>query len=191
MPKLAPKRLPGRRRPVDDDTLQLRVAQGDVADILPADLLPTRSLQADKAELTRIIESYAATGGIDRATGGHLLDEMIDSWHRGQVKEINRMFLTRDATADRLIGAAEARYQETRQQLEHATERYERHTAAADQAQAALIGKMPAADLPHDALLDRAARDLSHDRDCLTPAAWSAPWREETFPHNDPKGIQQ
>ena len=182
MPKLALKRLPGRGRPVDDDTLQLRIAQGDVADILPADLLPTRSLQADKAELTRIIEGYEATGGIDRATGGHLLDEMIDSWHRDQVKEINRVFLTREATADRLIGAAETRHQVTQQQLEHATGRYKRHTAAAEQAREALIGKVAAADLPHDTLLERAARDLP---------AWSPPWREETFPDNDPKGPQR
>jgi hypothetical protein len=96
MPRLTLKRPPGRRRRVDDDTLQLRIARGDVADILPADLPPPRSLDVDKAGLTRIIENFAAAGGIDRATGGHLLDEMIDSWHRDQVTEINRVFLTRD-----------------------------------------------------------------------------------------------
>ena len=192
MPKLALKRLPGRRRPVDDDTLRLRIAKGDVADILPADLLPSRSLQADKAELTRIIEGYAATGGIDRATGGHLLDEMIDSWHRDQVKETNRVFLTREATADRLVGAAEARHQEAREQLGYAAERYKRHAAAAERARAALIGEVPAADLPHDKSLGRAAaRDLPHDQDCLTPAAWSAPWQEDTFPANHPNGTQR
>jgi hypothetical protein len=192
MPGLARKHLPGRRRPADDDTLRLRVAKGDVADILPADLLPSRSLENDKAELTRIIEGYAATGGIDRATGGHLLDEMIDSWHRDQVKEINRVFLTREATADHLIGAAEARHQETREQLGYAAERYRRHAAAAERARTALIGEVPAADLPHDTLLGQAAaRDLPHDRNCLTPVAWSAPWPEETFPGNDPKGTQR
>ena len=192
MPKLTLKHRLGRRRPVDDDTLQLRIAKGDVADILPADLPPSRSLEADKAELTRIIEGYAATGGIDRATGGHLLDEMIDSWHRDQVKEINRMFLTREATADRLVGAAEARHQETREQLGYAAERYKRHAAAAERARAALIGEMPAANQPHITLLDRAAsRDLPHDQDCLTPPAWSAPWQEDTFPGNDPKGTQR
>ena len=178
--------------PGDDDTLRLQVAIGDVADILPADLLPSRSLEADKAELTRIIESYAATGGIDRATGGHLLDEMIRSWHRDQVTEINRVFLTREATADHLVGAAEARHQQTRDQLGYAAERYQRHAAAAERARAALIGEVPAADLPHDTLLDRAAvRDLPHDQDCLTPAAWSAPWQQETFPGNHPNGTQR
>ena len=192
MPKLAPKRLPGRRHPVDDDTLRLQIAKGDVADILPADLLPSRSLEADKAELTRIIENYATTGGIDRATGGHLLDEMIDSWHRNQAKETNRVFLTREATADRLIGAAEARHQQTREQLGYAAERYKRHAAAAERARTELIGEMPAADLPHDTLLDRAAaRDLPHDQDCPTPAAWSAPWQEDTFPDNAPKETQR
>ena len=187
MPKLAPRSLPGRRRPA---TLRLRIAKGGVADILPADLPPSRSREADKAELTRIIKTYAATGGIDRATGGHLLDEMIDSWHRDQVTEIKRVFLTREATADRLIGAAEARHQETQEQLGYAAERYTRHAAAAERARAALIGEVPAPDLPHGALLDQAAaRDLPHDRDCLTP--WSAPWQEETFPGNDPKGTQQ
>jgi hypothetical protein len=189
MPRLALKRLLGRRRRVDDDTLRLRIARGDVADILPADLPPPRSLEADKAGLTRIIEGYAATGGIDRATGGHLLDEMIDSWHQDQVKEINRVFLTRDAAADRLIGAAEARHQQTREQLGYAAERYERHAAAAERARAALIGEVPAADLPHGTMLDgAAARDLPHGWDCLLPAAWSAPWQQETVPGNDTKG---
>ncbi len=189
MRKLAPKLLPGRRRPV---TLRLRIAKGDVADILPADLPPSRSLEADRAELTRIIETYAATGGIDRATGGHLLDEMIDSWHRDQAKEINMVFLTREATADRLTGAAEARHHETQEQLGYAAERYKRHAAAAERARTALIGEVPAADLPHGTLLDQAAaRDLPHGRDCLTPAAWSAPWQEETFSGNDLKGTQR
>jgi hypothetical protein len=189
MPKLAPKRLLGRRRPAD--TLQLRVAKGDVADILPADLPPSRSLEADKAEVTRIIEGYAATGGIDRATGGHLLDEMIDSWHGDQVKEVNRVFLTREAAADRLIGAAEACHQEAREQLGYAAERYKRHAAAAKRARSALVGEIPVADLPHDTMLDRAAaRDLPHHQDCLTPAAWSPPWQEETFLDNDPEGAQ-
>jgi hypothetical protein len=192
MPKLALRHCLGRRRPVDDDTLQLRIARGDVADILPADLHPSRSLEADKADLTRIIESYAATGGIDRATGGHLLDEMIDSWHRDQVREINRMFLTREATADRLVGAAEARHQQTREQLGYAAERYRRHAAAAERARVALIGQMPAADLPHNAVLDQAAaRDLPHDEDCLTSPAWSAPWQEDTLPSNYPKGTER
>jgi hypothetical protein len=195
MPKLAPKRLFGRRRPAD--TLQLRIERGDVADILPSDLPPSRSLEADKAELTRIIETYAAAGGIDRATGGHLLDEMIDSWHRDQVKEINRVFLTREAAADRLIGTAEARHQQAREQLGYAADRYKRHAAAAERARAALIGEVPDADLPHSTVLDQAAaRDLPHDRDCLTPAAWSAPWQEdprqeETFPGNTPKGTRR
>lgn len=188
MPKFTPRLLLSRRRPV---TLRLRIKRGDVADILPADLLPSRSLDADKAELTRIIEGYAADGGIDRATGGHLLDEMIGSWHQDQVKEINRVFLTREATADRLIGAAEARHHQTREQLGYAAERYTRHAAAAERARAALIGEVPAVGLPHGTLLDQAAaRDLPHDRDCLTPAAWSAPWQEETFPGNDPKGTR-
>ena len=190
MPKLAPKRLLGRRRPAD--TLQLQIAKGDVADILPADLLPSRSLEADKAELTRIIEGYAASGGIDRATGGHLLDKMIDSWHQDQVKQINNVFLTREAAADRLVGAAEARHQQTREQLGYAAERYKRHAAAAERARAALVGEMPDADLPHGTVLDQAAaRDLPHDQDCLTSPAWSAPWREDTVPGNDPKGTQR
>jgi hypothetical protein len=189
MLKLVPKLLPGRRRPV---TLRLRIAKGDLADILPADLPPSRSLEADKAELTRIIDAYAATGGIDRATGGHLLDEMIDSWHRDQVTDINRVFLIWEATADRLIGAAEARHQESREQLGHAAERYKRHAAAAERARAALIGEVPAADLPHGTLLDQAAaRDLPHGWDCLLPAAWSAPWQEETVSGNDLKGTQR
>jgi hypothetical protein len=117
---------------------------------------------------------------------------MIDSWHWAQVKEINKVFLTREATADRLIGAAEARHHETREQLGYAAERYKRHAAAAKRARAALIGEVPAADLPHGTLLDQAAaRDLRHGWDCLTPAAWSAPWQEETFPGNDPKGTQR
>jgi hypothetical protein len=188
MPTLTPRLLLSRRRPV---TLRLRIAKGDVADILPADLPLSRSLEADKAELTRIIETYAATGGIDRATGGHLLDEMIDSRHRDQATEISRAFLTREATADRLIGAAEARHQETREQLGYTAERYTRHAAAAERARAALIGEVPAADLPHGTLLDQAAaRDLPHGRDCLAAAAWSAPWQEETVRSNDPKGTQ-
>ena len=189
MPTLTRSLLLSRRRPV---TWRRRIAAGDVADFLPADLLPARSLEADKAELTRIIETYAATGGIDRATGGHLLDEMIGSWHRDQVTEINRMFLTREATADRLIGAAEARRHETRERHGYAAGRYTRHAAAAERARAALIGEVPAVDLPHGTLLDQAAaRDLPHDRDCLAPAAWSAPWQEETVPGDDPKGTRR
>jgi hypothetical protein len=186
MPKLAPQRLLSIRR------LHSRVVKGDVADILPADLLPSPSLEAGKAELTRIIEGYAASGGIDRATGGHLLDEMIDSWHQDQVTEINKIFLTRDAAADCLVGAAEARHQQTREQLGYAAERYQRHAAAAERARAALIGELPDADLPHGMVLDQAAaRDLPHDQDCLTPAVWSAPWQEDTFPGHDPNGTQR
>jgi hypothetical protein len=189
MRRLALKPLPGRRRRVDDDTLRLRIASGDVADILPADLSPPRSLDVDKAGLTRIIENYAAAGGIDRATGGHLLDEMIDGWHRDQVTEINRVFLTRDAAADRLIGAAEGRHQQAQEQLGYADERYQRHAAAAGRARAALIGEIPAAGLPHGTVLDRAAaRDLPHDPDCFTPAVWSAPWQQENFLGNDTNG---
>jgi hypothetical protein len=191
MPKPTRKHPPGGRRRADDDTLQLQIAAGDVADILPADMLPTRSLEADKTELSRIIESYATRGSIDRATGGHLLDTTIDSWHDDQVDEINRVFLTRDATAYRLVGAAEARHQETRELLGSTVERYKRHAAAAGRAQVELIGEAPAASLPHDKLLDRAAaRDLPHDQDCLTPVAWSAPW-QETSPGNDPKSTQR
>jgi hypothetical protein len=189
MPRHTPRLPLSRERPV---TLRLRIKRGDVADLLPADLLLSRSLDADKAELTRVIETYAATGGIDRATGGHLLDEMIGSWHQDQVTEINRVFLTREATADRLIGAAEARHHETREQLGYAAERYTRHAAAAERARTALIGEVLAADLPHGTLLDKAAaRDLPHGRDCLTPATWSAPWQEETVSRTDPKGNQR
>ena len=100
--------------------------------------------------------------------------------------------IRREATADHLIGAAEARHQETREQLGYAAERYRRHAAAAERARTALIGEVPAADLPHGTLLDQAAaRDLPHGPDCLTLTAWSAPWQEETVPGNDPKGTRR
>ena len=192
MPRLALKRLPGRRRRVDDDTLRLRIAKGDVADILPADLLPSRSLEADKAELTRIIEGYAASGGIDRATGGHLLDEMIDSWHRDQAKEINRVFLTREAAADRLIGAAEARHQQTREQLGYAAERYKRHAAAAERARTELIGEVPAADLPHATCSIKPPPGTCPTTGTASlPQRGPLPGRRTTFPGNHPNGTQR
>ena len=117
---------------------------------------------------------------------------MIDSWHRGQTREINRVFLSREATADRLIGAAEARHHDTQEQLGYAAERYKRHAAAAERARTELIGEVPTVGLPHDTLLEQAAaRDLPHDWDCLTPAAWSAPWQEDAFPGSNPNGAQR
>ena len=98
-----------RRHPIDrTDTIQLQIKAGDVADILPADILPARSVEADKAELTRIISSWASAGSIDRATGGHKLDGLVRAWHADYLADVRAVFHNRDATADRLIGSAEA-----------------------------------------------------------------------------------
>jgi len=180
-----------RGRPIDaDHDLRLRVAQGDVAEVLPADLLLTRSLEDDKAELTRIVEEYAANGVIDRATGGHLLDDTIDGWHHDQVSAIKRTFLTRDATAAFLIGEAESHHQDAREKLGSAAERYQRHEAAAQRARTELVGPLETPTLPHaDLLRHAAARDLPHDDDCLSPKRWTAPWQESPSP-DQPKDLQ-
>jgi len=173
-----------RGRPVDaDHDLRLRVAQGDVAEVLPADLLLTRSLDDDKAELTRIVEQFAANGSIDRATGGHLLDDTIDGWHHDQVSAIKRTFLTREATAGFLIGEAESLHQDAREKLGSAAERCQRHEAAAQRARTELIGPLEPAHPSHaDLLRDAAARNLPHDDDCLNLKDWTPPWQESPSP---------
>jgi hypothetical protein len=168
-----------RARPDEEDTLRLLIAEGDVADIVPADLLPSRELEADKAALTRIAEALAARGGIDRATGGHLLDRLIDSWHIGEVEEIKRTYVARETTVDRLIGAAERVHEEKLERLGFAADKYQRHIAAAERARLELIGPVAEPKVPHAAALERARnRSFGHENTCLSSPSWVPPWEE-------------
>jgi hypothetical protein len=174
--KLHPFRRP---RPDAEDTLRLLIAKGDVADIVPADLLPSRQLEADKTELTRITEALAARGGIDRATGGHLLDGLIESWHDGEVEDIKRTYVAREATADRLVGAAERAHEETLERLGFAAEKFRRHVAAAERARVELIGPEAEPKVPQATFLDQAAhRSFGHETTCLASPSWVPPWEE-------------
>lgn len=168
-----------RARPDEEDTLRLLIAKGDVADIVPADLLPSRELEADKAELTRIAEALAARGGIDRATGGHLLDGLIESWHNGEVEDIKRIYVARETTVDRLVGAAERVHEEKLEHLGSAADEYHRHVAAAERARLELIGLVAEPKIPHAASLERArSRSFGHESTCLSSPSWVPPWEE-------------
>jgi len=171
-------RNPFRRQPDPDDTLRLKVAGGDVAEILPTDWASARSLEKDKAELTRLVEALAASGAIDRATGGHVLDGIIHAAHAAEVADIKRTYLHRVLpTADGLVGAAEAHHDKTTEALGFAVERMQRHAAAAQRARAELIGHLAPAELAHAHWADQAAaRNLPHDGTCLTPQDWTPPW---------------
>lgn len=177
----ATRKLPlfRRARPDEEDTLRLLIAEGDVADIVPADLLPSRELQADKAEVTRIAEALAARGGIDRATGGHLLDGLIKSWHDGEVEDIKRTYVARETTVDRLVGAAERAHEEKLERLGFAADKYQRQVAAADRARLELIGPISEPKVPHAASLERSrSRSFSHETTCLSSPSWMPPWEE-------------
>jgi len=158
-----------RRTRNPQDTLRLRVARGEVAEILPSDWASARSLDDDQQEVTRIIEALAARGACDRATGGHIVDSLIEGWHAAEVADIERTYTHRVLpTADGLVGAAEAHHNETAEALGVAVERMRSHAAAATRARAELAGSFPAATLPHaEWAAKAAARQLPHDEACL------------------------
>jgi len=160
------------RREDPQDTLRLRVARGDVAEILPSDWSSARSLHDDQREVTRIIEGLAASGACDRATGGHLVDSLIEGWHAAEVADIERVYTHRVLpTADGLVGAAEAHHAESTEALGVGVERLRAHAAAATRARDELVGSLPAATLPHeDWAAMAAARQLPHDEACLVPS---------------------
>jgi len=169
------------RRQDPQDTLRLRVARGDVAEILPSDWASARSLDDDQREVTRIIEALAASGACDRATGGHIVDSFIEGWHAAEVADIERTYIHRVLpTAGGLVGAAEAHHSESAEALGVGVERMRRHESAAERARAELVGSLPVATLPHaDWAATAAARQLPHDEACLVP---NEPSKKENQP---------
>jgi len=159
------------RRQDPQDTLRLRVLRGDVAEILPTDWTSTRSLHDDQKEVTRIIEALAARGACDRATGGHIVDSLIEGWHAAEVADIERIYTHRVLpTAEGLVGAAEAHNSEAAEALGAAVERMQRHAAVATRARAELVGSLPVATLAHaEWVAKAAARQFPHDEACPVP----------------------
>lgn len=167
------------------DTVRMRIARGEVADILPADFVPARDLEADKSEITRIITAWAETGGVDRATGGHLLDPLIDAWSDQEITAVRTQFANLEATSDRLIGAAESTHRDALDRLGTAADNYSRHLDVYHRARIELVGHLDAAPAPHRELLDTAqARTATHADTCVTDTPdWTPPWRTPPTPN--------
>lgn len=158
-----------RRKP--KDTLRHRVARGDVIDILALTWSTSRSLLQDQQKVTQTIESLASNGALDRATGGHVVDGLIEGWHAAEVAEIESYYLEHTVPmSDRLIAAAEGALAVTREGLGHVVERLQEHTDVSVRAREELIGHVESVRLPHRAWAESAvARQLPHDEACLVP----------------------
>jgi hypothetical protein len=119
----------------------LRVNNGDVAGVVPTDLMPSRDLEADKAEITRRLEDAHDVGALDVATGGHLANSLIDSFHAENIAALRDEWKDRHAVVERLVGEAEAAAQRERERLDAHHERYLKEKDLLHQALLELVGE--------------------------------------------------
>ena len=169
-----------------EDTVKLKIAVGDVADVLPVDLWPTRSFDEDRAELDAFIEALAQHGALDAGTGGHLADEWIEARHAQVVADLQRRYLVVEATSEHLIGAAEQAVQAAREALGLAADEYRRAADRAEHAERELVGELRRAALEHDEQLRRASgRSETHGSTCEQPRAFTPPWAQDETPRSN------
>ncbi len=175
-----------RRRPAPDPAAAMRgqVADLDVADINTVRLRPLANLDAQRAEITRVIEAWAATGAVDRATGGHLLDERIDHLGEEETAAINGSYSRQLSTAAELIGAAEAGAERARGLLDCETSRHALHLALANRARTELFGDLA------PAVHSSNGEPTRHDCPDLDP--WIPPWMSALGPDGvDNPGVKR
>lgn len=166
-----------RTRPTTLANILKRTRRNDVSQITPADLVAPRNLEADKAELTRMLQSLHDS--IDRVSGGHLLDNTIRAWHDNQTHQLRQNYNTHEATAEWLIGVAEADHHHTHQRLTYTTEEHNRHVIAAHRARLELIGHQDNPPQP-------TPLNTQTHRTCATPTNWTAPWDNTTNTPRNP-----
>lgn len=175
-----------RSRPDGEDALLLRLAKGDAVNVLPAGLAPERTLEDDRAELTRIIEALAAAGSIDRATGGHVLDDFVSAWRDAEIEHLKETYRCRESAADHLIGVAEKTHEAALERLGFVAEKCRRHLGAARLARAGLIGDVDEPTGPDVAFLtDAACRRSTHEDVCPEAPPWVAPWVDDDEPASE------
>ncbi len=166
------------RRPAPDPDAEMsrQIADLDVADINTVRLRPLIDLAAQRQEITRVVEAWAATDAVDRGTGGHLLDEAVNRLAEEEMAYINQCFSRQLGTADQLIGAAEAGAKRASELLTRETRSHARHLALTGQARIELFGDLgaPCAEPASNGDADR--------HDCPDADTWTPPWASTSGP---------